>query len=320
MRQPFIHIHTLPEIQEHTPTYLAIGNFDGVHRGHQVVLQRMVAAAKEAGIRTAVLTFFPHPKRVIRDTPGAYYITTLDDRVQQLAAQGIDIVITHPFDHIVRQTRAAEFVEQLCHYLGLKQLWGGNFALGYKREGDVPFLRRLGLTKGYTVELVEAMVEWNGELVSSSRVRRSLVNGEIEEVNGCLGRPYQLNGTVVMGDQRGRTIGFPTANLAIWDELILPANGVYATYAQVGQSHYIAATNVGVRPTVDGQKLTIEAHLLDFAGDLYDQPLTLSFISRIRPEMKFSGLDALKAQIDVDVVSVRQKLSNKNPSDFTSYK
>ena len=307
-KKTFIHVNELTDIEQRVPTYLAVGNFDGVHKGHQVVLQRMVAAAKKDGVRTAVLTFFPHPKRVIKNTPGAYYIFTLEERVKQLAAQGIDLIITHPFNDTVRQTRAAEFIEQLVQYAGLKQLWGGNFALGYKREGDVPFLRRLGLTKGYTVELVDAMVEWQGELVSSSRVRRSLVNGEIEEVNGCLGRPYQLHGTITLGDQRGRTIGFPTANLDVWDELILPANGVYATIAIVEGTQYMAATNVGVRPTVDGQKLTIEAHLLDFDGDLYDKPMTLSFINRIRPEMKFSGLDALKAQIDADVVDVRQRL------------
>ncbi|MCP5096154.1 MAG: bifunctional riboflavin kinase/FAD synthetase [Chloroflexi bacterium] len=307
----FTHVNELTDIKERIPTYLAVGNFDGVHKGHQVVLQRMVAAARKEGARTAVLTFFPHPKRVIQQTTGAYYISTLAQRVNQLAAQGIDLIITHPFNETVRQTRAAEFIEQLVQYAGLKQLWGGNFALGYKREGDVPFLRRLGITKGYTVELVDGMVEWNGELVSSSRVRRSLVNGEIEEVNGCLGRPYQLDGTITLGDQRGRTIGFPTANLAIWDELILPANGVYATYATVGQTQHMAATNVGVRPTVNGQKLTVEAHLLDFDGDLYDKPMTLSFITRIRPETKFNGLDALKAQIDADVVNIRKKLEEK---------
>ena len=305
----FTHVTHLTQVSERQPTFLAIGSFDGVHRGHQALLQQMVAAAKAAGARTAVLTFFPHPARVIRQLDGRYYLTTLADRVKLLAEQGIDLVITHPFDEEVRHTHAADFVEQLCHYLGMCQLWGGNFALGYKREGDIPFLRRLGEKKGYTVELMEAMTQYEDELVSSTRIRRSLAEGLITEVNGCLGRPFHLNGIVMLGAQRGRTIGFPTANLQVWDEQLLPAYGVYATYACFANQRIPAATNLGVRPTVDGHNLSIEAHLLDFSGDLYDKEINLEFINHIRPEMKFSGLDALKAQIQSDVTAVRQQLS-----------
>jgi len=309
MSQSFIHVNDLTEIPGGEPTFLAIGSFDGVHRGHQAVLKNLVVAARAEEVRAAVLTFFPHPKRVIQNVQGPYYITTLADRVRLLAEQGVDLVITHPFDEKVRYTRAADFVDQLCRHLDMRQLWGGNFALGYRREGDVAFLRHLGQEKGYTVEVVQAMVAWQGEVVSSSRVRRSLVAGDVEEVNGCLGRPYHLRGVVIEGDKRGRTIGFPTANLQTWEELLLPANGVYATHAWVGESYHLAATNVGVRPTVDGRRLTVEAHLLDFDGDLYGQELRLEFIGRIRPEMKFAGLDALKAQIQADVNEVRRQLA-----------
>jgi riboflavin kinase/FMN adenylyltransferase len=226
-----------------------------------------------------------------------------------LAAQGVDLIITHPFNEEVRHTRAADFVTQLCQHLDMRQLWGGDFALGYNREGDVPFLRRLGEEKGYSVELIEAMVEYEGELVSSTRIRRGLAEGDIAVVNGCLGRPFHLNGTVMQGAQRGRTIGFPTANLHVWDEQLLPAHGVYATYAWLDEQCIPAATNIGVRPTVDGQQLTIEAHLIDFDADLYDKQIRLEFISHIRPEMKFAGLDALKAQIQADVAAIRQQLS-----------
>jgi riboflavin kinase/FMN adenylyltransferase len=260
-------------------------------------------------VRSAVLTFFPHPQRVIRQTSGRYYLTTLSDRVKLLAAQGVDLIITHPFNEEVRHTRAADFVTQLCQHLDMRQLWGGDFALGYNREGDVPFLRRLGEEKGYSVELIEAMVEYEGELVSSTRIRRGLAEGDIAVVNGCLGRPFHLNGTVMQGAQRGRTIGFPTANLHVWDEQLLPAHGVYATYAWLDEQCIPAATNIGVRPTVDGQQLTIEAHLIDFDADLYDKQIRLEFISHIRPEMKFAGLDALKAQIQADVAAIRQQLS-----------
>lgn len=308
MTPSFLHVNRLTEVTERTPTYLAIGSFDGVHIGHQQVLGNLVAAARQDGVRAAVLTFFPHPKRVIQGLRGPYYLSTLAQRVAQLAGLGFDLIITHPFDDEVRQTRAADFVAQLCRHLDMRQLWGGNFALGYKREGDVPFLRRLGAEKGYTVEVVEAMATFKGELVSSSRIRRCLVNGEIETVNGCLGRPYQLCGEVVLGDQRGRTIHFPTANLHHWEEQLLPANGVYATIVTHAAKTYRAATNVGVRPTVDGQRLLVEAHLLDFDGDLYGEQICVNFVSRIRPEMKFSGLDQLQAQIQSDVAWVRREL------------
>lgn len=304
----FITVNQLADIPHRVPTLVAIGSFDGVHLGHQTVLKRMVTAANEMRMRTAVLTFFPHPQRVLRDLTGPYYIATLADRVHWLADCGVDVVITHPFNDEVRHIRAADFVEQLCRYLDMRQLWGGNFALGYRREGDVPFLRAFGQEKGYTVELVNDIVTWQDEPVSSSRIRRHLQAGEIEAANGCLGRPYRLRGIVVRGDQRGRTIGFPTANTAYWDEQVIPANGVYATTAWVGPTPYRAATNVGVRPTVDGLHLTVEAHLLDFDDDLYDQELCLEFLARIRPEKKFSGLDELKAQIQADVAQVRAAL------------
>ncbi|MCA9923439.1 MAG: bifunctional riboflavin kinase/FAD synthetase [Anaerolineales bacterium] len=308
MKLSYTHVNSFVEVQERRPTFLAIGSFDGIHLGHQKLLHSMVKAAKTVDARTAVITFFPHPKRLLLNLQGPYYISTIQQRVETLANQGIDLIITQPFDDSIRLTRAVDFMEQLCQNLDLKQLWGGDFALGYKREGDVPTLRKIGEEKGYTVELVDTLVEWEGDRVSSSRIRRSLVNGEIEEVNGCLGRPYTVRGEVTMGDQRGRTIGFPTANLKVWPEQLLPANGVYATYAHVRGKTYTAATNIGIRPTIENNRLTIEAHLLDFDADLYDQTIELTFISRIRPEQKFSGLDALKAQIQVDIDAIRAKL------------
>ncbi|MEJ2746346.1 MAG: bifunctional riboflavin kinase/FAD synthetase [Anaerolineae bacterium] len=309
MTQSIIRVNSLAEVNDRQPTFVAIGSFDGVHRGHQLLLQSMVAAAEKEGARTAVLTFFPHPKRVLQNLTGPYYLTTLEDRVALLVEQGIDLVITMPFNEEVRHTRAADFVDQMLRYLNMRQLWGGNFAFGYRREGDVPFLRRLGKEKGFTVELVREMVQLGDGLVSSSRIRDGLAKGDVVDVAGCLARPYHVRGTVVMGDQRGRTIGFPTANLDVWEELLLPVNGVYATFAWLGSQRYIAASNVGVRPTINGGNVTVEAHLLDFAGDLYGQELKLEFMEHIRPEMKFAGLDALKAQIQSDVETIRQLLA-----------
>ncbi len=301
----YVHANQLSDVKEKSPTYVAIGSFDGVHLGHQQVLRNMVASAAANGAKSAVLTFFPHPKRVLQGLQGRYYLTTVMERVQQMADLGVDLIITQPFNEAVQHTRAADFVDQLCRHLNMKQLWGGYFSLGYKREGDVTFLRRLGQEKGYTVQLADAMVAWKDELVSSSRVRRSLGSGDMVDVAGCLGRPYHVTGPVVMGDQRGRTIGFPTANIEAWSEQMLPANGVYAAYAWLGERRIMAAANVGQRPTVNGSGVSVEAHLLDFDGDLYGQQVRLAFVQRLRPEHKFSSLDALKAQIALDVAEAR---------------
>jgi len=308
----YILVNHLREVNEIEPTFVAIGSFDGVHLGHQEVLKKMVDAAQQKGVRTAVLTFFPHPKRVLLNLKDRYYLSTLSERVALLAELGIDLIITQPFNEEVRHTRASDFVDQLLQYLNMRELWGGNFALGYKREGNIDFLSRLGQEKGYFVKLVNSMIELDGALVSSSRVRQSLRAGNMEDVRRCLNRLYSISGTVIIGDQRGRTIGFPTANVEEWKEQLLPANGVYATYAWIKGERFIAATNVGVRPTISGENISIETHVLQFSGDLYGENITLEFISRVRPENKFSGLDALKNQINADVEEIRQMLS---PSD-----
>lgn len=309
MTQAYTHVNHLTQATPQQPTYLAIGSFDGVHRGHQAILAQLVAAARRDAARAAVLTFFPHPARLIQGITGRYYLNTVPDRVQLLADQGIDLIITQPFDADVRQMRAATFVEQLITHLDMRQLWGGDFAFGYQREGDIPFLQQLGKRRGFSVHIADGMTVWNGRLVSSSRIREGIDKGDIDDVNGCLARPYALSGVVSSGDQRGRTIGFPTANLAVWEELLLPGNGVYATYAWLNGQRYLAATNVGVRPTVNGRDRTVETHLLDFNADIYDQTLRLEFIKRIRPEKKFASLDALKAQIHADVTQIRQLLA-----------
>lgn len=306
MTQSFRRVSSLTEVQKTPPTFLAIGVFDGVHRGHQALLQAMVTEAKAANARPAVLTFFPHPITVIRQMSGRLYLATLEERVALLKELGISLVITYPFNETVRQTRAADFVDQLCTHLNMVQLWGGSFSLGYNREGDLPFLQALGKEKGFSVHHFEALLEWEGERISSSRIRRDLASGNITAVNACLGRPYCVSGTVTQGAGRGRTIGIPTANLTIWEEQHLPANGVYAAVGTVGSETYAAATNIGVRPTVDGSHQTVEAHLLDFEGDLYGKELSLKFLHRIRDEQKFPGLDALVAQIHADIKQTRE--------------
>ncbi|MCO5194886.1 MAG: bifunctional riboflavin kinase/FAD synthetase [Anaerolineae bacterium] len=301
------HVYDLADIHDHMPTAVAIGVFDGVHRGHQALLADMVAAARAANLRPAVLTFFPHPKLVIQGrTEGRYYLSRLSERAQLLVDLGVDLVITQLFDEQVRMTRAREFIGRLQAAVHLRQLWGGNFSLGHRREGDYDYLSRLGQEQGFTVHLKQNLVMANGERVSSSRIRRGLASGDIDDVNACLGRAFRVSGEVVQGAQRGRTIGFPTANVAAWEQQLLPANGVYATIVRVGEQRYAAATNVGVRPTVAGNDVTVEAHCLDFDGDLYGKTIEVDFVSHIRGEKKFAGMDALKAGIAADVEQVRR--------------
>jgi riboflavin kinase / FMN adenylyltransferase len=301
-------VNSLEEVRERRPVYLAIGVFDGVHRGHQHLLQMMVAAAREAGACPAILTFYPHPLAVIRGLEGRIYLTSVERRLALLAKLGIELAIVHPFNDEVRTTRAATFVDQLCAAMDLRQLWGGSFSLGYQREGTAAVLSELGRERGFTLEVINDLVSWNGKEVSSSRIRNALADGDIEEVNGCLARQFQVQGTVIEGDHRGRLLGFPTANLAVWEQQLLPAKGVYAAYAYLEGVRFGAATNVGFRPTVDGTALAVEAHLLDFDREIYGETLALSFVTRIRDERKFSGLDALKEQIGADVATIRTLL------------
>jgi len=309
MVRKFKRVNGLTEIDERRPSFLAIGVFDGVHRGHQQLLQTMAAEAQAVGAQPVVLTFFPRPREVIQNLEGRLYLTTLEHRVELLGEQGMELVVVHPFNEEVRKTRAADFVDRLCRHLELRQLWGGSFSLGYQREGTADFLRELGEERGFTVRHVQDLVTWRGEPVSSSRIRQALAEGEMEEVNGCLGRPFRVTGTVFQGDRRGHTIGFPTANLDVWERQILPASGVYAAYAYLDGQRYVAATNVGVRPTFDQRNLLVEAHLLDFDQEIYGEELSLDFIARIRDERKFPGLDALKAQIRADVKQVAAMLA-----------
>lgn len=311
MTNEFIHVQTLADITERKPTFLAIGSFDGVHAGHQVILKQLVKAAREAGVQAAVLTFFPHPKRVVKNLKGPYYLSTLDERIEILRSLGVNLLITHPFDEAVRTTKADGFIDRLIEVMDLKQLWGGDFALGHNREGDIPYLRKLGKIRGFTVESASELYMLNNRIVSSSRIRESLSKGDVADVKVCLGRPYQLVGQVVPGDQRGRTIGFPTANLDVWEEQLLPMNGVYASLVTVNGKTHIAATNVGVRPTVQGKDVRVEAHLLDFDEDIYGKEMRLQFMAFIRPEMKFNGLTELKNQIDKDVHQIRLSLATK---------
>ncbi len=305
------HVYRLADAQPEHPTVLAVGMFDGVHIGHQYLLRQLVARAQNRGQTPAVLTFHPHPDIVLGRASGRYYLTTPEQRAALMADLGVEWVITHPFDDTVRQTRAAAFVDRLLDHLRMRELWiGHNFALGYKREGNVDFLRAEGERKGFSVEVVDLLTSNSSSTVSSSHIREALESGAIEKVTRWLGRPYRVEGEVMHGDGRGRTIGFPTANIGVWDQKMLPARGVYAGWVHLDDETFMAVANVGHRPTFNGSIVTVEAHLLDFDRNIYGQHIAFDVVARLRPEMKFAGVDELIAQIRQDVVAGRELLSN----------
>jgi riboflavin kinase/FMN adenylyltransferase len=305
-----MHLYDLTSVSLTRPSIVTVGVFDGVHRGHRSLVERLVATAHDKDHSAVVLTFFPHPDVVLRGITGRYYLTPPEERARLLLELGVDVVITHPFNDELRHIRASAFVDQLLKHVNMQTLWAtSDFAMGYQREGNIPFLREEGLLKGFTVETVDLVyADENGDRISSSTIRQALQNAQVTTASRYLGRPYRLSGKVVHGEKRGRKIGFPTANIDVWPEQILPQNGVYVCWAHLGDETFAAVTNIGNRPTFAGQDVTVEAHLLDFDRDIYDHMLILDMMGHIRPEMKFNGIEALIAQIHHDVQTARTLL------------
>ncbi len=308
MRQ---HVQRLADLQLDQPSLVTIGVFDGVHRGHQHLIRKLVEEARATSRLAAAITFFPHPDVVIRGWTGRYYLTTPEDRAALLAQLGIDYVVTLPFDAHLRQIRAADFVDQLLRHLNMTGLWvGSDFAMGYKREGNIDFLRLEGQAKGFQLEVIDLIVN-DHAAISSSAIRDALRAGDVERARSLLGRSYAVSGEVVRGEARGRKIGFPTANIAAWDQLVIPANGVYAGWAALEDEpeRYMAVTNVGIRPTFNGENVTVEVHLLDFDRDIYGQRLQFAFEHRLRSEIRFESITRLIEQISRDAEAGRAALT-----------
>lgn len=304
-------VHGLSQPINHRPTVLTIGVFDGVHRGHQHLIGSAVRRADELGIQSAVLTFDPHPDLITRPERKRLYLSSLERRAELIAELGVDVLVVMPFTRETMALTALDFMRQITGALALQELWVGyDFALGRKREGDVTRLGEIGPELGYTVHPVAAFIE-HGMPLSSSRIRAALAEGNIESANEMLGHPFSAGGPVVRGDQRGRTIGFPTANVGVDDLQVLPGDGVYVCEVTLNGETHPAVTNVGVRPTFDGVRRTVEAHLLDFNADIYGQYLRVNFLHRLRGEQKFNGVQELIAQITRDVEAARAWLASR---------
>jgi riboflavin kinase/FMN adenylyltransferase len=294
---------------------VAVGNFDGVHRGHQALVASAVEAAAAAQGTAVVLTFDPHPARVIAPETAPTALMTLGQKTAALERLGVRAMAVLPFTAEVAAATPEDFAARVLHAaLGAEAVVvGANFRFGHGRAGDVSDLRRQGESLGFRVVEVAPVIVL-GDRVSSSRIREALARGDTRAAAALLGRPYWIEGRVVPGDGRGRTIGIPTANLQPENET-LPALGVYAAWCWPGESAAVAAVvNVGRRPTFGGGAVSVEAHLLDFAGDLYGQPARLAFATRLRGERTFPGPDALVAQIQEDILAARHVLPGAPPA------
>ena len=291
--------------------WLTIGQFDGVHRGHQEIIRKLIAGAHAVHAPAVVITFFPPPAVVLNKRVKPSYLTTPDERALLLGDLGADIVITHPFDSQVAVTSAQEFMSNLKNKLGLECLMvGHDFALGRHRAGDVVTLTAMGKQLGYSVKAIPP-VKIEGEIISSSLIRSALSAGQVERAACLLGRAYRISGEVIPGDGRGSTIGIPTANLSVWSARAIPASGVYVCQALVDGEAQGAVTNIGIRPTFDPKSdLTwVEAHLLDFNENIYGKVIQLDFIARLRDEQRFPDIQMLVDQIHQDIFRARNILN-----------
>lgn len=295
---------------------LTMGNFDGIHLGHQALLRRVIQEAKAQGGRSVVLTFEPHPLKILAPERAPRLILTHKDKMRLLQSFGVDVVIIQAFNPSFANVAAERFVwRYLIGLLKVHKVWvGRDLRFGKGREGRVEDLIRWGKQGGFEVGVVEP-IELGGERISSSRIRELIERGDVHEINRFLGRYHFVSGRVAPGHQRGRHLGFPTANIVTRNE-VLPLDGIYATFLQVGERQWPSVTNIGLNPTFGGGPRTIESYIFDFSGDLYGQPVRPFFVQRIREEKKFPSPDLLVEQMKKDVLSAQKILSGIGPGEW----
>lgn len=300
-------------------TVLTIGNFDGVHLGHREIFRAVVSKARDTGGTAAVLTFEPHPLCFLAPEHAPPRINTLQEKIRLLEASCIDLLIVLEFNRQLAELSAEQFVRDiLVEKLAVQQLIVGyDYAFGRNREGDLDFLRDRAEQYGFSLGVL-GPISRNGEVYSSTRIRNSLQEGDVAGVVAVLGRNFTLDGLVVHGAGRGQTLGFPTANLET-DKEILPANGVYAVKVKWNERLYDAVVNIGNRPTFDNQSATLEIHLLDFNQNLYGETLRLYFVERLRAELRFDSVEALKLAVHRDISLARTLLETRNVIEYREY-
>lgn len=295
----------LPEECAHHESIVTVGAFDGIHLGHQALIEGLVACAREQERTAGLVTFYPHPLAVLRPERPAHYLTTPGEKAALLEPWGLDWMVVVLFTPQLADMSPSAFVSALRERLRMCALWvGPDFALGRDRAGDLFTLQELGREMGFEVHEVPYLT-YEETRVSSTYIRTLVHRGRVEEAAHLLGRYYRLSGEVVRGAQRGRCLGYPTANLAVQPDRVIPANGIYATFVRLGRERYGSVTNIGVRPTFDHGDRSVEAHLFDYSGDLYGRDLVIEFVVRMRPEKRFADAKALVEQLDRDSAQAR---------------
>jgi riboflavin kinase / FMN adenylyltransferase len=289
---------------------VTIGVFDGVHRGHQATIGYAVKRARDLGDASVVLTFDPHPSEVVRPGSHPAMLTSQERKAELIEELGVDALCVQPFTLDFSRLPADQFVHDILveSLHAAEVVVGENFRFGHKAAGDVELLTRLGRRFGFTATSAPMLSE-DDTVFSSTYVRSCIAAGDVVAATHALGRPHRLDGVVVRGDQRGRELGFPTANLLCGRYAAIPADGVYAGWLVRGGERLAAAVSVGTNPTFAGQERRVEAYVLDFDGDLYGERLALDFVARLRPQVRFDTLDALIAAIDEDVARTRELLA-----------
>jgi riboflavin kinase/FMN adenylyltransferase len=286
---------------------VTIGVFDGVHRGHQHLVGVLLENARGQGLASVAVTFNPHPRSVLRPGMAITYLTSLEERVEQLQALGLDAVAVLPFTSELAQLSPEDFLRMLVEELQMKLLIvGPDFALGRNRAGTIGVMRQAGQRLGFRVEVAPLLAE-EGEKVGSSAIRQALSEGDLGLVARLLGRAFSLRGPVIEGDRRGRTLGFPTANMAIGVDHALPAYGIYVTRSHLRESTHESCTSIGIRPTFDVEpRPTVETFIIDFDDDVYGQDMRIELLHRLRGEVKFESADELIEQMHRDIRDTRE--------------
>ncbi|NLL17425.1 MAG: bifunctional riboflavin kinase/FAD synthetase [Clostridia bacterium] len=299
-------LHALPDISYNKPSVIALGNFDGVHRGHQVLISRTVQKAKKIGGKSVVLTFNPHPLTLIRPEESPKLLITQQQKEAKIAELGADLLLFLPFTPEFAALSPDEFIAMIHRVLRpASVVIGFNYTYGYRGSGNADTLRNAGKKLGFEVEVVPPQ-KIGGELISSTKIRQALAEGDIKGARELLGYWPILAGKVGPGAQRGRELGFPTANVAIPEEIMLPRLGVYGAKCIIEERSYLSVVNIGIKPTFDQEnKPVVEAHILDFQGDLYGRLVELHLFQYLRPEKRFPCADELMKQIAQDILVAR---------------
>lgn len=301
-------LRDIKEIEFNKRSHLTIGTFDGIHLGHQKIITDVVQSSDAEGLRSVLITFYPHPQMIVKsDRAPLQLLTPMDEKLEQLQQLKLDTVLIIPFSAELADTEPKVFVEKyLIKHIGVHHFSVGfDHAFGKDREGGESLLRELGKIHQFDVHIIPPVC-MAGVKVSSTRIRHYLLEGQLDKANQFLGREYQLSGVVQKGQNLGEKLGFPTANISVTDPLkLVPRDGVYAVRIEIKQKKYQGMANIGTKPTVDGKYHGIEVHIHDFSGDLYNERLKIHFVERIRNEQQFESLEALRVQIKEDSKATR---------------